>query len=445
VSRPKRPTPPPLSRTERQALEDLIRRGARALNPTEGNRLLRLLELDQGDRQQERRTAGGLMAQVQQLGGQLKDMTARAEVAEAALAALHEGEEPWGDDGAEPTPAQWLWCFNRVTPEERLELARCFQENEAAVDAMHEGEEPYEDERVVPTPGQWIWLWNRATSERRLDVAAQWRHMADTVDRCTAGLHNARIAELADLQRDWSTQRQQVARLTVDRDRLAHELRAAEDELGQRRRAAARGLSKLLDSSGSVDLVAEALQQQDRAIANATWNALLYGPVGDDGPSVKQASTCCRCGSAEVVYRNYRDQPFCCPCAECCPSPADDRAERYRLAWQSARGRAASAKEQLDVLESNEIWRSTWPLSVLSLWEPKHLGAAFGEEDQPWWAAEREEDRQRHLVRQHIADQLPVTPTPMAVPSEEQMRERVRQALGIVLKPNLTTPIDGQL
>lgn len=73
---PKRPTPPPLTKTERQALEDLIRRGARALNPTEGNRLLRLLELDQGDRQQERRTAGGLMAQVQQLGGQLKDATA---------------------------------------------------------------------------------------------------------------------------------------------------------------------------------------------------------------------------------------------------------------------------------------------------------------------------------------------------------------------------------
>lgn len=72
----KRPTPPPLTKTERQALEDLIRRGARALNPAEGNRLLRLLELDQGDRQQERRTAGGLMAQVQQLGGQLKDMTA---------------------------------------------------------------------------------------------------------------------------------------------------------------------------------------------------------------------------------------------------------------------------------------------------------------------------------------------------------------------------------
>lgn len=25
---------------------------------------------------------------------------------------------------------------------------------------------------------------------------------------------------------------------------------------------------------------------------------------------------CCCCGSAEVVYRNYREQPFCGPCAD---------------------------------------------------------------------------------------------------------------------------------
>jgi len=84
----RRPTPPPLTKTERTHLDDLIRRGARALNPTEANRLLRLLELDHADRQQERRTAGGLMAQVQQLGGQLKDMTVRAEQAEATIAAV---------------------------------------------------------------------------------------------------------------------------------------------------------------------------------------------------------------------------------------------------------------------------------------------------------------------------------------------------------------------
>lgn len=123
MSRPKRPTPPPLSKTERQALDDLIRRGARALNPAEGNRLLRLLEHDQADRQQERRTAGVADAHNQKLTAQLKIATARAELAEAQLAALHEGEEPYEDENTAPTPAQWIWRWNRATAQERMEAA----------------------------------------------------------------------------------------------------------------------------------------------------------------------------------------------------------------------------------------------------------------------------------------------------------------------------------
>lgn len=123
MSRPKRPTPPPLSKTERQALDDLIRRGARALNPAEGNRLLRLLEHDQADRQQERRTAGAADAHNQKLTAQLKIATARAELAEAQLAALHEGEEPYEDERLVPTPAQWIWLWNRAALEKRLEKA----------------------------------------------------------------------------------------------------------------------------------------------------------------------------------------------------------------------------------------------------------------------------------------------------------------------------------
>lgn len=41
-----------------------------------------------------------------------------------------------------------------------------------------------------------------------------------------------------------------------------------------------------------------------------------------DGPA-EQPAVCCMCGSTDVVYRNYLEQPFCCPCAQCCPSPAD--------------------------------------------------------------------------------------------------------------------------
>lgn len=36
--------------------------------------------------------------------------------------------------------------------------------------------------------------------------------------------------------------------------------------------------------------------------------------------SDKPDTRCCVCGSADVTYRNYRDQPFCDPCAEGVPA-----------------------------------------------------------------------------------------------------------------------------
>lgn len=87
MTRPRRISPP-LSKAERAELDDLIIQAARALPAGAGNRLLRLRQIEQDNRQQDRRTTGGLMAQVQQLGGQLKDMTVRAEQAEAQVAAV---------------------------------------------------------------------------------------------------------------------------------------------------------------------------------------------------------------------------------------------------------------------------------------------------------------------------------------------------------------------
>lgn len=59
------------------------------------------------------------------------------------LAALHEGEEELADEYVEPTPAQWLWRWNRATPEQRLDMtgrvlqafgeaSRCFMEAHAS-------------------------------------------------------------------------------------------------------------------------------------------------------------------------------------------------------------------------------------------------------------------------------------------------------------------------
>lgn len=69
----RRPTPLPLTRTERDALDGLIRRGAKALSPAEGNRLLRLWQLDQAERLQERRTARGLDKLNRELRRRLKE------------------------------------------------------------------------------------------------------------------------------------------------------------------------------------------------------------------------------------------------------------------------------------------------------------------------------------------------------------------------------------
>lgn len=123
------------------------------------------------------------------------------------------------------------------------------------------------------------------------------------------------------------------------------------------------------------------------------------------------------------------------------------RETRFRLAWQSARRRAnwqrailADYRTEADAraaeLEDDEAWRSMWPFGpILPLWQPEHLGAAFGEVATPWWAVRAEEERQRDLVRERLDGQLPVAPRPMALPAEEQTRYRVRQALNIVKLP----------
>lgn len=70
---------------------------------------------------------------------QYEQQRKRADTAESKLAALHEGEEPAPDENTVPTPAQWLWRWNRATPERRLDMAgrilqafgeanRCFME-----------------------------------------------------------------------------------------------------------------------------------------------------------------------------------------------------------------------------------------------------------------------------------------------------------------------------
>lgn len=52
--------------------------------------------------------------------------------------------------------------------------------------SIHEGEQPYTDDAILPTPAQWIWQWNRATPARRLDVVTSIQTLSDQTDRVHA-------------------------------------------------------------------------------------------------------------------------------------------------------------------------------------------------------------------------------------------------------------------
>ena len=67
---------------------------------------------------------------------------------------------------------------------------------EAELATLREGEEPHADEAAIATPAQWIWLWNRATPERRLEVAEQIQESAARADRCFMGNHEGRLADI---------------------------------------------------------------------------------------------------------------------------------------------------------------------------------------------------------------------------------------------------------
>jgi hypothetical protein len=115
-------------------------------------------------------------------GAQLRRQLAEAreQLAEARI---------WARHGYEIGQRHCGWTDHGVAPEWLTEgwpahVPGC--ESQAELTTLHEGEEPYEDERLVPTPGQWIWLWNRATPEQRLAKAQQVLGLPDIVDRYRA-------------------------------------------------------------------------------------------------------------------------------------------------------------------------------------------------------------------------------------------------------------------
>lgn len=78
------------------------------------------------------------------------------------------------------------------------ELAAERDQAQAALAALHEGEEPHGGEYTVPTPAQWIWHWNRATPAKRLEVAADLMSASERAHRCLMGNHENQLGELRE-------------------------------------------------------------------------------------------------------------------------------------------------------------------------------------------------------------------------------------------------------
>ncbi|MFB6626476.1 hypothetical protein ACFCWD_28910 [Streptomyces sp. NPDC056374] len=83
-----------------------------------------------------------------------------------------------------------------------VEMRTRAERAEATLAAFHEGEQPPADKRTVPTPAQWIWLWNRATPPKRMEVATALIDASERADRCFIENHKNALPELRQRTRD---------------------------------------------------------------------------------------------------------------------------------------------------------------------------------------------------------------------------------------------------
>lgn len=145
-----------------------------------------------------------------------KGWTKKAEAErDAALARLHE----LGAALTDPEPSwQCPDCAGLVPTSQRhihqeAEQRARAERAEASLAALHEGEEPHDDERVTPTPAQWIWLWNRASLNKRFDVIRRIQNDGARASACFLGGHEQRL----DQQQARLT-RLEAERVTLGRD-----------------------------------------------------------------------------------------------------------------------------------------------------------------------------------------------------------------------------------
>lgn len=213
----------------------------------------------------------------------------------------------------------------------------------AELAALHQGEEPYEDERVAATAAQWIWLWNRATPERRLEAAEQVRSQSAAVDRCRLGLHEHRLAELHELRQDWTAK-------VAERDGAYRERAQLTAWLAALHRAVLAPAPDIDEPGWQILYLTVADQQlswhihpRDAELFRHVEQVAADDPRAQwDGHTTAEkyqriqaltaadqrqdAPRCCVCSTTEngggALYENHKGQLFCQPCADGVPALA---------------------------------------------------------------------------------------------------------------------------
>jgi hypothetical protein len=156
----------------------------------------------------------------------------------------------------------------------------------AEVAAFRVGEEQPTDERLKSTPANWIWCWNRATPEERLAKAATAIQAVDQAERCFLNEH--------------ASLHERLSAMTRAHDRVSDHARRLEDVL-ERARAECSRQNRSLEEVDGEPLSARdhgIYQAVQRILAalNAAPSCAAKTPASDDAPRLVHVGWYCwRC------------------------------------------------------------------------------------------------------------------------------------------------------
>jgi hypothetical protein len=224
-----------------------------------------------------------------------------------------------------------------------LDRAQMLADIEAKMTTLHAGEEPYDNELVVPTPAQWIWQWNRATVERRLEVVAAMQEAVERADLCR--WEHSQLREQCDYYREQHEKAQ--ARLAAARAVATEAARNGAVRDGNEQQTDCPAWcadGHMYDGSCRIDPALDGVIGESRDLQHPGWywscegvDGACFGWLSLDHPTAAAARrsydrhvrrkhaelpsvTCCICGTArsgrQAFYENYRGDLFCPPCAD---------------------------------------------------------------------------------------------------------------------------------